>query len=288
MKHLIVTHHAPDTDAIGATWLLKRFDNQHYADAQFAFTDPGTQINPSEAERLGFQMHEVTHVDTGLGEFDHHQAERGQQRICASSLVYDHLCQIHPELKSDAALKALVEFITGTDHFDEIYWPEPNSLRYSFILPELLHGYESHDPHNDESQMQFGFTCFDCAYASLNDNIQAAEEMKTGQEFQIKAGKCLGLETRNDAVVKYSQKAGYAVVIRKDSKNGEIRIKARPDADIDLKALSERITKLDQVGSWFYHQSGKMLINGSRKQRHQRPSPLALQTVIDLMKELYA
>ena len=86
-KRLIVTHHAPDCDAIGSTWMLKRFDAQHYATAQSAFVDPGATINPSEAERLGFQMHNVTHVDTGLGEFDHHQPDRGLQRICATSLT---------------------------------------------------------------------------------------------------------------------------------------------------------------------------------------------------------
>jgi hypothetical protein len=288
MKRLIVTHHAPDLDAIGAVWLLKRFDNQNYADAQEAFVDSGSQVNPSEAERLGFQMHQVTTVDTGLGEFDHHQPDRGHMQICATSLVYDYICRVHPEEKENEALKYLVDFVTDVDHFGEIHWPEANSPRYCFMIHELIFGFEQVDPHNDESQMHFGLQCLDCAYASLKETFQAEKTIKEGETFELKTHKCLGIETRNDRVIKFAQRAGFALVVRKDPKSGEMRIKARPDIDLDLKGLYERIMELDPIGSWYYHPSGKMLLNGSRKQRHQRPTPLSLQQVIKLLKEIYA
>ena len=34
-RQLIVSHHAPDLDAIGSTWILKRFDAKKYASAKF-------------------------------------------------------------------------------------------------------------------------------------------------------------------------------------------------------------------------------------------------------------
>jgi hypothetical protein len=288
VKKLIVTHHAPDVDAIGSVWLLKRFDAQHYADAHVSFVDPGSQIDPSEAERLGFQMHQVVHVDTGLGEFDHHQPERGHEYICASSLVYNHICKIHPELVRDQSLKQVVSYITEIDHFGEIHWPEASSLRYCFMFHELLEGFEGVDPHDDDSQLQFGIHCFDCAYNSIKETLQAQEEVEKGTQFELPMGKCLGMETRNDHAIKFAQKAGYVVVVRKDPKTGEIRIKARPDFDIDLKAAHEAISKIDNIGSWYYHPSGKMLLNGSRKQRSQRPSPLTLPQVIEVLKSKYA
>lgn len=287
VKHLLVTHHAPDLDAVGAVWMLKRFDAQHYADARIAFTDPGTTIRPEEAEAIGFQMHEVTHVDTGMGEFDHHQTERGHLHICATSLTYDYVCRIHPEYADDPALKFISEFVTDIDHFGEINWPEADSPRYSFMIHELLHGSESVDPHNDDSLMHFGLQCLDCGYAALTEDLEAKALLPTGQEFQLACGKALGIETRNDQVIKIAQRSGYAVVARKDPKTGEMRVKARPGAEIDLKALADRVQTLDHVGTWFYHPSGKMLLNGSRKQRHQRPTNLTLQTMIDLLKELY-
>ena len=286
-KRLIVTHHAPDLDAVGSTWLLKRFDAQHYADAQSAFVDPGSTIDPSEAERLGFQMHEVTHVDTGLGEFDHHQPERGHMHICGSSLVFDYICHIHPEEKNNASLQYLVNFITDIDHFGEINWPDANSPRYCFMLHELLHAAESVDPHDDDSLMHFGMMCLDCAYAALRDTFDAKEIISSGETFEVAVGKCLSIETRNDDVIKFAQREGYQLVIRKDPKSGEVRIKARPDNSLDLKKLADEILKIDHQGTWYYHASGKMLLNGSRKQRHQRPTPLTLAQVTELFKANY-
>lgn len=288
-RRLLVTHHAPDLDAIGAVWILKRFDAQHYADAKVAFVNPGEQMSYEAAQELGFQMHEITHVDTGLGEFDHHQPDRGQQYLSASLLVYQHVCQVHPDLAHDDTLKTLVDHITDSDHFGEVHWPEAEHYRYCFMIENLIRGMEFTDPHNDDSQLHFGMQCLDTAYAALEQHLKAAEIVAQAQlSFKIKAGQCLALETRNDDTVKLAQKMGYTLVIRKSPEDGSLRIKARPDAAITLKALAEEIQKIDTKGSWYYHPSGKMLINGSSKHRNQKPSQLSLQTVVELVKQLYA
>lgn len=287
-RPLIVTHHAPDLDACCSVWILKRFDGQHFADAKVAFVNPGDSITLEEAETYGSQLHEVTQVDTGLGEFDHHQSDRGLLPISASSLVHDHVCKVHPELEHDQALKVIVEFTTEIDHFGEVRWPEANSLRYSFMIQELLRGMEFTDPHNDESQLHFGMTCLDCAYATLTQRLKAVESItEEGQPFEIKPGKALAITTRNDDTIKEAQRQGYVLVIKKDPQAGHIRIKARPDVDITLKPLSDRIAQVDTKGTWYFHPSGKMLINGSHKHRNQTPSPLSLDQVVELIKELY-
>lgn len=288
-RKLIVTHHSPDLDAIGAVWLLKRFDGQHYADAHVAFVNPGDQISLHEAEKHGCQLHEVTHVDTGLGEFDHHQPERGRQQLSASSLVYAYLIKIHPELSNDVALKKISEFITDVDHFGEIYWPDSGSYRYCFMIQDLISGMDYTDPHNDDSQLHFGLQCLDNAYAGLIQFVKAEEILQTrGTSFLIKAGQVLGLETNNDQTIKLAQKQGFALVIRKDPDEGHIRIKARPDTEIELKPLADKISQLEPQASWYYHPSGKMLINGSRKHRNQRASGLSLNRILDLVRDLYA
>jgi hypothetical protein len=288
-RKLIVTHHAPDLDAVTSVWLLKRFDAQHYSNAKISFVNPGSQITLEEAEELGHQLHEVTHVDTGLGEFDHHQAENASDQICAATLVHDHCIKLHPELKDDEALKILVKFVTEVDHFKEIYWPEANDSKYHFMIHELIRGLEFFDPHNDESQIHFGMTCLDSAYAVITQRVKAEQIIEEkGQEFQIKAGKALALDTRNDDTLKMAQKMGYVLVVRKDTKLGHVRIKVRPDVELDLKALHEKILEVDKKGTWFYHASGKMLINGSVKHRNQTPSPLPLGEVVAIIKEIYA
>lgn len=288
-RKLIVTHHAPDLDAVTSVWLLKRFDAQHFSDAQVAFVNPGEKITLEEAEETGNQLHDVTHVDTGLGDFDHHQPENASDEICAASLVFNHCIKIHPELADDKALQIIVKFVTEIDHFKEIYWHEANDSKYNFMIHELIRGMEFFDPHNDDSQLHFGMTCLDSAYAVLTQRVKAEEIIEEkGQEFEIAAGKALALDTRNDDTLKMAQKMGYVLAVRKDSKLGNIRIKVRPDVDMDLKALHEKIIEIDKKGTWFYHASGKMLINGSVKHRSQTPSPLPLNEVVALIKETYA
>lgn len=287
-RNLIVTHHAPDLDAVGAVWILKRFDPQNYADAKIAFVNPGKRLSLDEAKNLDVDLHEVTHVDTGLGRFDHHQPERGPLKISATSLAHEYVCSIDTNLAEDSSLQNLVNFVTEIDHFGEIYWPESANLRYSFMLHELIRGFELQANFDDESQMYFGLTCLDCAYSVLKHHHKAEEILnEKAQKFTIAAGEAIAISTRNDDTIKIAQKRGSVLVIRKDPQLGNIRIKVRPDADFDLEGLHQKILSLDKIGDWYYHPSGKMLINGSVKHRDQKPSPLTLQEIINLVKGLY-
>ncbi|MFZ1721392.1 MAG: hypothetical protein WAU07_02700 [Microgenomates group bacterium] len=288
-RSLIVTHHAPDLDAIGATWLLVRFNTQDYNSAQFAFVNPGERISLDMAASLGFDLHEVVHVDTGLGKFDHHQPERGHQQISATSLVFDNTIARYPDLEQDGALQSMVQFITDIDHFGEIYWPESDHDRYSFMVHELLRGVENSELHDDESTLFFGMKCLDAVYANLTQKLKAKEIIaEKGQEFLLSVGKCLALETRNDDTIKLAQMQGYVLVIKKDPKIGSIRMKARPDSAIELKPLHEAVLKVDSTGTWYYHPSGKMLLNGSDKSHNQTPTPLTLEEIVSLTKKVFS
>ncbi len=287
-RKLLVTHHAPDLDAIGSVWMLKRFDAQHYATAKVTFVNPGQMLSIPEIESFGVQPHEVMHVDTGLGEFDHHQSDRGKEHISATSLTYDHACALHPELANDKALKEISEFTTEIDHFGEIHWPEADSTRYCFMLTELIRGSEFSDRHDDEAQLNFGLQCLDYAYAVLTQHFSALDEIQQkGHPFELQFGPALAIETSNDDTIKLAQKKNYALVVKKDPKLGNIRIKIRPDTSVTLQALHEAIIKKDTEGTWYYHPSGKMLINGSQKHRSQTPSPLSLKDVVTLIEHIY-
>lgn len=283
-RQLIITHHAPDIDAIGATWILKRFDSQKYADAKISFVNPGETISLDAANELGFELHNTTHVDTGLGRFDHHQSDKGMQRLSATMLVFEYVASKNLSLENDQALNIISEYITEIDHFEEIYWPDAGSYRYEFMIHELIRGIEFVDPHNDDSQMDFGITCLDSAYAILTQHIKAKEIIaEKGNEFYINETKCLSLESRNDDTIKIAQKQGFELVVRKDIKQGNIRIKVRPDSEIILKPLYEAIKAVDTKATWYYHPSGKMLLNGTKKHHDQIPSKLSIQEVTKLV-----
>lgn len=286
---IIVTHHAPDLDAITSVWLLKRFLAQKFANAKIDFVNPGQRITEERLKELNVDRDQVIHTDTGLGEFDHHQPDRAQQYISATSLVFDYLGQIHPELEDDEALRFLVDFVTEIDHFGEIHWPEAGHDRYAFMLHEVIHGLEHLELHDDDSQLHFGMTCLDSCYQTLKNRIKAKQILeRKGQKFTLPAGSCLAIETRSDDVIKLAQKQGFVLVARKDSKEGHIRIKARPDSDINLEALYHAIQKIDHTGTWYFHPSGKMLLNGSRKNHDQVASPLSLKEIVTLIEQIYS
>lgn len=285
---MIVTHHSPDLDAVTGVWLLKRFDHEKFATASVEFVNPGDKLTGPRQAELGVTDDQVTHVDTGLGEFDHHQQDRGKQFICATSLIYDYLCQIQPDKKNDQALVTISKIVTEIDHFGEVNWPDPSNERYSFMLHELLKGMEALALHNDDSMLNFAMTALDATYSSLTIDLKAKDLLKQlGQPFDIKAGKAMAILTSNDSVIKVAQKQGYCLVIKKDPDLGNMRIKALPDVDIDLHALSERIKSMDKIGTWYEHSGGKMLLNGSSKHRDQNATPLSLEQAVDLVKEIY-
>lgn len=279
LRKLLVTHHAPDLDAVGALWMLKRFDAQTYANARLAFVNPGDSLSPQLAAELDFEPHEVTHVDTGLGEFDHHQPDRGKQLISATSLTYDHVCQVHPELLSDKALHSVSTFITEIDHFKECDWDDAASPKYLFMLHEILRGGENSERYSDENQAAFGMQALDYTYSALTQYWKALDILEEAEVFHLGTVSCVAIETSNDDVIKLAQKKGYALVIKKDPKLGNIRIKVRPDSPVTLEKVRDAVLAADTVGSWYFHPSGKMFINGSQKHRNQTPSPLTLTAV---------
>ncbi len=288
LKKLIVTHHAPDLDAIGAAWMLKKFASQDYADARFAFVNPGERISEHEAQQLDSDLHNATHVDTGMGKFDHHQPDRSNKNTCASMLVYEYLCQVHPDLKDDRALKKLVTYINDIDHFQEIHWPDASNLRYVFMIHELIRGHELANPQNDESQLYFGLDCVEYGYQSLKETLLANQVIQEeGIQFSLNEGACVAMLTTNDDTIKQAQKQGYLLAIRKDPVKDYIRIKVRPDAQLDLKQLYQAIIKTDPKATWFYHPGGKMLLNGSSKHRNQVASALTLNNIVELIKKNY-
>lgn len=283
---LLVTHHAPDLDAISSVWMLRRFDAHQFGDSKIAFVNPGDTIDLRTAADLGFSSENIVHCDTGLGMFDHHQPERGKKRVCATSLVYDYVCDIHPEYKDDKALAFISEYVTVIDHFEEHAWPNADDLKYQFMLQSIIEGVRLAGTHDDEALVHLISTCLDGAYAAVSEQIRAQEDIDTkARYFETKWGKAMAIESGNDETIKLGQKQGYVIVVRKDPNRGNIRIKALPGRDIDLTPVYEAIQKKDTEGYWYFHPAKTMLLNGSSKME-QKASPMKLDEIVGIIKAL--
>jgi hypothetical protein len=285
-NRIIVTHRSPDLDAIGAVWLLKRFLSAEYADAAVLFVPAGQVLTAEVAAQFAVPLTKVTHVDTGMGEYDHHQPSRGGKRICASSLVYDLICKIQKDKLYDRALRYLVEYITAIDHFEEASWPDADDPRYQLMAHGIIAGAKNSGQYDDDALLRFGCELLDATYAALRSDVRADEVIQTkGTTMKIGRWKVLAIATSNGEVEKRAQKVGYDLAIRKDEGFGSVRIKATPESGIDLTGVYEEILKKDAVGTWFLHNSHRMLLNGSSKNETQIPSPLSLTQIVEIVKE---
>lgn len=286
MPPLIVTHAAPDLDAITSVWLLTRFDNQHYGGSRVTFVSAGQRLSDETAAELGYSPDQVTHVDTGGGPFDHHDVARAGKQFCAAKLVYDYIATIHPEIKNDLALQEMINHVLDVDHFGEAFWPEADHSRYQFMLHQIISGMDKTEKDDDAYQVDLGGRLLDFVYASMKSYIQARGELANGIIFPLKSGgTAFAVASSNEDVLAAAQKAGHLLAIKKDESSGHLRLKARPDAPFDLQAIYDDILTQDSIGTWYYHPSGKMLLNGSRKNPDQKPSPLSLEQVVTIVKK---
>ncbi len=276
MDKLIVTHFNPDPDAITSVWLFRRFHPQ-FTQSAVEFVPAGNTYQGQPADNDP----NIIHVDTGEGQFDHHQR---QDRTCAAGLILEYLQSNFQYLQDDEALERLVEIIIGDDHFEDCFWPEPTADRYSFMFGEILDGLKRNNTLTDHGLIDFGSTCLDGIYTSLKLKLEAEKEIAKGQEFESKWGKALALETKNDEVLKLGLKMGYILVVRKDP-DGMARIKAQPQSRVDLTLTYDEIKQADPEAIWYLHASKRILINGSYKNPHHVFSKLNLGQIVKILSK---
>ena len=274
----IVTHLSPDLDAIASVWLIKKYLTD-WENAEIQLVPTGTTLNNYAPDG----NKNIIHVDTGLGSFDHHQSN---EYISATKLVYKYL------LKKDLIdsqeikpLEAVIEYVNSTDHFAEVYYPEADSDRYDFMIRQLIDGLKAIN-HDQTNLFETVFQLLDAALIVFKNKEHAKEEIKKGFVFHSYLGKSLAIETKNEEAIKFALKKGFALVIRRNPESGFIRIKTLPDKKLSLKPVYEKILKIDKKGSWYFHISGHMLLNGSSGNQKLIPTPLSLNKIIEIVKSV--
>lgn len=265
----IVTHIGPDLDAITAIWLIKTYF-PGWEEASIAFVPAGKTLNNAPPD----DNPDIIHVDTGFGKYDHHQSDAD---TCAAQLVY-------AQLRPDPALARMVEVVNEVDHFREVFFPNPTADFWDFSLITQIDGWRLLHPDNPIKIVSLGMDSLDALYKIFQNKVWAEKEMKEkAVEFETKWGRAFGIETTNDEVVHLGQKMGYAVVIRRDSRKGYVRIKSLPKDDIDLTPVYNTLKERDSAATWFLHASRHMILNGSTKNPDMKPTTLTLQQIIDVL-----
>ncbi|MDO8741635.1 MAG: DHH family phosphoesterase [Candidatus Roizmanbacteria bacterium] len=274
----IVTHLSPDLDAIASVWLIKKYLTG-WDNAQIKLVPSGTTLD----NQLPDSDKNVIHVDTGLGKFDHHQTN---EYISATKLVYKYLLKEDLiDSKDIKPIEKIVEYVNSTDHFAEVFYFEPDSDRYDFMIRQLVDGLKVIN-REETKLIEIIFQLLDAVLIVFKNKVNAEEEIKNGFVFRSYLGKSLAIETKNEEAVKLALKKGFSLVVRRHPDAGFTRIKTLPDKKLSLKPVYEKILKIDKKGSWFFHISGHMLLNGSSGNPKLIPTPLSLNKIIEIVKSV--
>jgi len=274
MAKIVVTHFSPDFDAVGAIWILRRF-HPDFANAKIVFVPTGERL-----ENQNIAQEEIVHVDTGGGPFDHHETNK---YTCATKLVWEW-AKKERKLRNPA-VERIVNLVTEIDHARDLNWPEAIDDRYELGFPHILDGWKLAFPSQDQKLMEWGLIYFDGLYHTLKAKIAAQKTIeKRGEEFQTRWGKGLAVESGNDKILEVAEKLGFAVVVKKDSRDGAVRIYGRADKGVNLRRAYQKFLKIDPNATWYLHPSKRLLLNGSRKKPGMRPSTLDLEEIIKIIK----
>lgn len=274
----IVTHLSPDLDAATSVWLIKKYLTG-WDSAQIKLVPTGTTLD----NNLPDSNKNVIHVDTGLGKFDHHQTN---EYLSAAKLVYKYLLKENLiDSKDIKPIEKIVEYVNSTDHFAEVFYFEPDSDRYDFMIRQLVDGLKVIN--RDETKLiEIIFQLLEAVLVVFKNKVNAQDEIKNGFVFRSYLGRSLAVETKNEETIKLALKKGFSLVVRRHPDTGFIRIKTLPDKKLSLKPVYEKIIKIDKKGSWFFHISGHMLLNGSSGNPKLIPTPLSLNKIIEIVKSV--
>lgn len=277
----LVTHISVDLDAVTSSWLVKRF-LPGWDEADIKHVSAGTTLNDQEPDTNA----DIMHVDTGMGQFDHHQLEDKKKEFSATKRVFDFLKdQGHLKQNDVEALSRIASFVTQIDHFGEVHFPDPMADRYDFLLSQIIDGMKINRM-KDADIVDVAFKSLDGIFLIIRQKIAAQEEIKKGYIFSSKWGKSIAMETKNEEAVKVALKSGFNVVIKRDPNAGFLRIKTTPTPDIDLTAVYDAVKQKDPKAYWYLHASKNMLLNGSSKRPDVVASSLTLPQVIEIMRSI--
>ena len=275
----IVAHLSVDLDAISSAWLVRRY-MPGWEDAQLKFVSAGETLNGMKPD----SDPDIIHVDTGLGQFDHHQ--KRDVHMSAAKKVFLHLSKNNFLKEHDEEpLARMTDLIADIDNFQEVFYPQPDADIYDFAIQQVITGLRP-IIEDDAQRCEIMFKILDATLIVFKNKVRAEKELNEAFTFTSKWGKTFAIESQNEETIKLAQKKGYEMVIRKDPKFGFLRIKTIPSEKLDLTPLYEVLKTTDPEADWFLHISKNMLLNGSTKNEDARPSKLPLNKVIYIVRKL--
>lgn len=263
-KKLLVTHINPHLDDITALWLFKRFVPEFQeAEIKFISQTEKTVSDPN-----------VIHLGVGRGQFDEH---RGLPDECTTSLVWKWIKKNNFAPKEEATQAALEELV------EHVRQEDTGHLKTDvYDLDSIISG--ANILFRDSSKTsELVFSIIDSLLISSKNQVQLKKDWEKRIEFETKWGKGAALITKS-SLGSFAYKQGFVLIVAIHPSTNWHSIKADANSSIDLTPIYEKLKQIDPEAYWYFHQSKKMLINGSDVAPNVKISKLTLQDMINVLK----
>ena len=254
----LVTHKFPDDDAWLCIWMAKKFVPK-MANASLVLVNSGETLPGSENDPT------IVHFDTGRGRNDQHG--KGFKRSCSAILVANELGIIE-----DPGLKPLLEIARAVDSIEQL---PPAHLHFQIVgYPRLLRN--GNEPDWQKVQERI-FENFEIIYNQTNRKVINQLKLKDFAERTVlKNGLRVTSILWHPELRDAAFENGAAIVIWTIKKGKNIfytGIQVNRNSPIHLKNVftalnlaesNARKTKIQEGDVWYLHDSGKLILNGSR------------------------
>jgi hypothetical protein len=270
MPPTIVTHVKPHIDDICAAWLLKRY-LPAWRGAEMKFVPPDT-LEPPVTDTP-----EKIHVGVGRGQFDEHKGDIGE---CAASLVYRHINKsVVLNANERKALDKLIDWVLREDTGKLL--SDPNR---PFTVPSILEDIYLAKGKDSEAVFELGSTILDALLVGMRNQVDLDADWQKRTEFKTAVGgQAVALISNARQLDSYAYSQGFDLFLRQTPDGRYTEIRLRAESDSDLKAVRDGLAKTDYGADWFFHHSGKLLLNGGDMTSRARLTSLGLKELTEIL-----
>lgn len=269
---IIVTHKKPHLDEVVAAWLITTFDPA-LADATFEFVGYTT-----DGHNVPTGGHYVA-LGVGRGKFDEHGLKVGHS---CCKLVYQDL--LHRGLiPNDKFEDKAVEWLVNYAHKEDTgQWETTSPDHTSFSIPAILRGLWL-NYQDDQVLMTKGLEIIGAVVAQLNERAKFDVDWDKRIEFQTQWGKAVAVHSSFRGSDAFAYHLGFVLRIQTDPTKAFGDYRAPAGSNVDLSTLYNKLNQLEP-GTWFLHQSKKILSANVDPATGQAPTKFNLQQLIDFIK----
>lgn len=266
----VVVHENPDDDALVCLYLLSKLASEQWDTTKVVTVPSGEKMPGSEGDPT------VVHLDTGGGPFDQHG--KGLKRGSSASLM-GHLLGI----TDNPAYANLIEMSVKVDNAEAI---PPTDLH--FIIEGLRYRYRSGE-FDLSTLIVRAFELFDMLSAQGVNHAKSEQGLKAvAQWHETPKGKVCFLSGRpnlRDAAFKEGAAVVVWTKVTGGHRNVGVQVHRDRQNDLFLWAVAEALRKAERHSrglngyakdlkypgtrpeidpSWYYHEKGTLILNGSQ------------------------